>query len=121
MGIFRWWSPGHSACRDSFHGGQKAVATAGEGLDKTRTRRGVAQGLPQFVDDGVEAVVEVNKSIGRPQPLADFFAGDQISRALQQHEQNLEGLLLQAQAHSGPAQLAGIGVSFVRSEAEEYL
>ena len=46
----------------------------------------------------VQAVIEVDKGIGRPQLLANFFPGNHVARPLEQQRQYLEGLFLESYA-----------------------
>jgi hypothetical protein len=41
-------------------------------------------------------MIEIDKGVSRPKPVAQFFAPDDLSRPFQQHGQDLEGLFLQA-------------------------
>src|SRR5579862_1396372 len=61
---------------------EKAVATAGNGLDKAGALGGVAQGLPDFVDHFVEPVVEIHKSICGPEFFLKFLATYDFARVL---------------------------------------
>jgi hypothetical protein len=47
-----------------------------------------------------------------------FLAGDDFARPLGQHQQNAEGLFLKADRHATLAQLHGVVVQFVDSEAD---
>src|SRR5215469_5718270 len=50
----------------NLYGSNKAISASRKRLDKTRARRGISQRLPHFVDGSIQAVVEVDKSIGGP-------------------------------------------------------
>jgi hypothetical protein len=63
-------------------GANKAVAALGDCLDITRFIGGVAQGFPQPGDGAVQTVIKVNKCIGRPQVLAQFFPSYEFSGSL---------------------------------------
>ena len=47
----------------------EAVAAAGQGFDVAGAGGGIAEGLANFVDGGVEAVVEVDEGVGGPKLL----------------------------------------------------
>ncbi len=55
----------------------------------------VAYRLAQDPDGNVDAVVEINNDVVRPQLAFDVFAGHQLPRAFDQHSQDLERLLAQ--------------------------
>jgi hypothetical protein len=52
-------------------------------------------------------MVEVDKSVRRPQMSSQLFPSDDRARPLQQHDQNLEGLLLKSYLGSIAAQFPG--------------
>src|SRR5215472_10539202 len=80
------------------------VAAARHGLYVTRVFRGVAQGLPQLVDRDIEPVVEIDKRIGGPEPLAQLAEGHECTGALQQLKQDLKWLFLQGNPARSPAE-----------------
>ena len=65
-------------------------------------------------------MVEVNEGIRRPELLPQFFAGYNFTLALQQYEENLKWLFLQAQADSRFAQLSAGGIGFIDTESEQF-
>ena len=95
----------------------EAVAAAGQGFDVAGSGGGVSEGLADFVDGGVEAVVEVDEGVGGPELLLQLFAGDDFSGALEQQGEDLERLALQAELDSALAQFACAEVEFEDSEA----
>jgi hypothetical protein len=64
-------------------------------LDEARRVGGVAQGLSQLIDRGVQAVVEVNEGIRRPDLGAEFFPIYYFPRVTEQDAENAKGLFLQ--------------------------
>ncbi len=85
------------ACADSRFstGNQQAIAAASHCLDVFRGVGGISEGLTQFVDGGVDAVVELNHGVVGPKLSLDLFPADDLSGALDEHAQDLEGLFLQ--------------------------
>jgi hypothetical protein len=79
----------------SGYGGDETVASAGESFHETRILRGVSESVAQPFYRGVQTVVEIHEGVCRPKPVAQFFARDYLSRFLQKHGQDLEGLFLQ--------------------------
>jgi hypothetical protein len=67
----------------------EAVTTAMKSFNKTGIFRLISESLAQLFDCAVQAVIEVNKRVGRPKPSLQFFPGHHLSRVLQQHDQHL--------------------------------
>src|SRR5580700_11280311 len=65
-------------------------------------------------------MVEIYKSIGRPQLLAEFFPRDDFSGTLQQVGKYLKGLFLQPYPRAVPAQFPGCEVRRKHSEANNF-
>ena len=63
-------------------------------------------------------MVEIDEGVGRPELLLQLLPGDHIAGTLQQHGQNLEGLLLEFDPQPVPAQLAGVQVGLKGAEAD---
>jgi hypothetical protein len=59
-----------------------------------RTLGGIAQRFPELINRCIEAVVEVNEGVGRPDLRPDFFSADDFSRPRQQDFKNKKWLLL---------------------------
>ena len=74
---------GGTSCRcinRTFDRRNEAVAAPGDGLNEAGRLCRVAQRFAQAVDDGVQAVLEVDERAVRPEPLAQLLAGDQVAR-----------------------------------------
>src|SRR6185369_12966062 len=80
---------------DRFHRSEKPVSPLGHSLDKPRSGSGILQRLSQLIDGGIQAVVEINKSVIRPEFLAEFLPSNHLPRPFQKERQNLKGLFLQ--------------------------
>jgi hypothetical protein len=93
-------------------------AAAGQGLDIARAFRLVAQRLPQLLDGGADAVVELDDRAIRPDAIADFLPRHHFSGMLEQHEENLERLFLQTNAPSALAQFARADVQLKPAKAD---
>src|SRR5215470_3149962 len=59
---------------DNFDLREEAVAAASNGFDKAGTLGGVAEGLTDFVNRFVQAVVEIHESVCGPKFLLKFLA-----------------------------------------------
>lgn len=99
--------------------GEEAVSAARERFDEAGIGGGVAEGFAQLVDRGVEAVIEIDEGVRGPESLAEFFAGDDFAWTFEKSEQDLERLLLQAEAFVGLAKFAGARVCFELIETIE--
>ena len=73
--------------------------------------------LAQLLDGCVDALVELDHRVVRPELSLDFFAGDNLAVALDQHQQDLKRLLLQRYGANPIAQLGAADVEFEASEA----
>src|SRR5271166_3734256 len=73
--------------------GDETIAPARHGLDKTRIVRRIAQRRAKFFDCRVQAIVEGNIGVRRPELLLNFFARNELAWTLKQHGQHLEGLV----------------------------
>jgi len=68
-------------------------------------------------DGRVEAVVEVNEGISRPQAIVQIVASDDLSRLFQNQRQYLERLLLDFDLDAATAELAGVQVKLENAKA----
>ena len=98
-------------------GGDKAVASAGQSLDETGASGRVAEGFADAVDSGVEAVFVIDKGAVRPDCLRDFFASKDFAGALEEHEEDLEGLGVELDPDSLLAKFSGGRVRLEDSKA----
>ena len=64
----------------------------------------------EFLESGVDAVVELHNRVVGPQLLFDLLPGHHLAWMLQQHFQNLEGLFLKANLAAVLVQLSGLEV-----------
>src|SRR5579862_3275683 len=87
---------------------EKPVAAAGDGLNITRILGAVPQGVPEPADGGVETMIEVDESVGGPQPALQFMPADHLSRPREQQSENLEGLFLQFYPGAVSAEFSGL-------------
>jgi hypothetical protein len=101
------------------HGSEKPVPTAGKRLDEARVFRGIAQGVAEAFDGGIEAVIEINEGVSRPQLGAQLLPGDKFARPVQEKRQDLEGLVLQPDLGAVPAKFPGAEVSLKYPKGNE--
>ena len=76
-------------------GKDESIADARHGFDEARRLGGITERFPEAGNRVVQPMVEVEVGGRGPQPLAQFLAGDDLARALEERDQYLEGLLLQ--------------------------
>ena len=72
----------------------------------------------RLVDRCVQAGVEIDESVRRPQALAKLVAGDDLSGIFDEDGQHLEWALLELHHHTLPSQLARNQIEFEEAEAD---
>jgi hypothetical protein len=97
---------------------QEAVAAACDCLDESRIFSRISKGITKSANGRVKAVVEIHEGVGRPEPIAEFLARDDIAGSLQQVSKNLEGLFLQFDTHTTAAQFASSQIELEQSKAQ---
>ena len=85
-------------------------AAAWQGLDIARVVSGVTQCVAHPPHGRVEAVLEIDERIVRPQALAKLVAGDQLTGTVQKGEEEPERLLRQNDVRAVGVQLARAGI-----------
>src|ERR1700732_4490876 len=93
--------------RESIDGSDEPVASTWQRLNVAGAIGGVTKNLAKARDGGVNPMLEIDENVARPELLTDFLAGDELGRALEQHEEDLEGLLLHADAGTALAEFSG--------------
>ncbi len=100
-------------------GNLPAIATAGERLDVLRRLSRVAERLPQPLDGGIDAVIELYHRVVRPELLANLFPQHHIAGLFQQQRQDLYGLLRQPSIQSCFPKFACPEIQLKGSKANE--
>ena len=88
----------------------ETITAFGKGFDEARLVRFVVQGLAQFLDGCIEAMVEIHERVFGPKPLAKLFSRDHLAGLLQQYGQYLEWLLLKLDLVAALVKLTGAQV-----------
>jgi len=57
----------------------------------------VAQDEPDLADGGVDAVLDIEENVFAPEALGDFFAGNELTLALGEKDEELHGELFDTQ------------------------
>jgi hypothetical protein len=71
-----------------FNGRDETVATAGKGLDISWSVRVVSESGTDLIDQEIDAALEVDEGFVAPDVLVDFFAGDDLTGALCEEQEN---------------------------------
>ena len=108
----------NKSCFRGFDFGEKAVPAPGDRFHEAGTLSGVTEGFTEFVDGFVEPVVEIHKSIGWPEFFLKFLARYDLTGALQQQRQDLEGLLLEANSQPVLPQFASAKIQLEHPKPE---
>jgi hypothetical protein len=112
------WNRSDSAwIRRAIDWSNETIATSSERLDEHWSVRRFAQRIAQPLDGGIQAMIEVNEGILRPEFAAQFFSGNDFSRAFKQSGQHLQRLFLELYLLSPLAELSGLKINLKRSEA----
>ena len=96
----------------------EAVAAAMQRFHEPWMLGVVAQHRPQALDRRVQPMLEVDERAVGPQPVPELLAGQHFSRPLEQHRQQLERLVLQAEAHAVFPQLTRAEIELESPEPE---
>ena len=99
----------------------KAVASLGKSLDKTRFLGVIIQGFAQSLDCIVQALVKIHESVRGPDSLLQFSAANYVTRPLKQGQENLKGLNLQFDTETALAQFTGTQVNVEVAETDSLL
>jgi hypothetical protein len=80
-GLIRLWALGWFLERRGgvVDGSDETVATAGESFDETGIVSGITESVPKTLDGGVEAMLEVDEGVGRPELALQLFPGDELA------------------------------------------
>src|SRR5215470_4689134 len=97
----------------------KAISPAWQGFNKTGTAGVFAEGFPQPGDGVVQAVIEVDESVGGPQPVAQLIPGDDLAGLFQKNHQYLKRKALNRELDATFAQFRGAEVQFKHAEAHD--
>src|SRR4029078_2930563 len=87
-------------------------------LDEAGTLGGVPERITDLVDRLVEPMAKIHEGVCGPQPLLKVFAPDDLAGVLEQHRQDLEGLLLKPDLQAALAQFASTKVHLQHSKTE---
>ena len=95
----------------------EAVAATSNGFRRNGDSRG-RQSLTDLVDRFVEPVVEIHERVRGPELILQFLATNDLAGALEQHRQDLEGLLLKPNSQDSLAQFGRTKIQLEHPETE---
>ncbi len=108
-----------AGCRAGRDGSDETVAAFGESFDEAGVVGLVGEGVAEFVDGGVEAVLEIDEGVFGPQAFLELLAGDDEAGVFKEDGENLEGTILELEADAGFAEFAGEQIGLVGAETDE--
>ena len=111
--------PAFPGVRPSAHRGDEPIAAARQRLDESRDVRRVPERISQPANRRIQAALEIDERLCRPQALSQLLAGDEFAWTIQQCPENLKRLIGEVDPDAAPAQLAGAQIQLERAEANE--
>src|SRR5205085_881179 len=99
------------------HRSNKPVSPSRHGFNKSWILRGITQHLSQPHDGRVQTVVEIYKSVARPQCIAQLFPAYDLAGMLQQNCQDVTRLLLQLDLQPLSSQLMGAQIKLEKTKS----
>src|SRR5713226_7492232 len=99
----------------------KPIPVARQGLDEAGIVRGVAQGLPEPHDGGIQAMIEVDECVIGPKPLSQLLSCNDFASLFEQDGENATGLFLEPDLTALLAEFTGPQIHFVYAEADKLL
>lgn len=99
-------------------GCDETVSAPRKRLNKSRVVGGVVEGNAEFADGGIEAFVEADVGMARPEARLQFLTRDYFSGTLEEHRQDAKGLLLKRYSAAGLMHFAGAKVDFEEPGAD---
>src|SRR5262245_46953403 len=95
----------------------ESVAALRQGLDESGTFGRIPERLAQAVHRRVQAVVEIDERVSRPELLAEFVASNEIAAAVHEEQKDVEWAAAQLDDAALLAQFAQAAVDFEQAEA----
>jgi hypothetical protein len=106
-----------SICAGStLEGTIETIPSAKDGLDVLRVPRVISEGIANFSDGGVNAVISIEVAIFSPQSLNDLLAANQPSIFPDQEDEQIHGDAFHAHRFPGASQLIP---AYVQDELSE--
>ena len=99
------------------HFADKTISAAGQSFNEAGIAGRVAQRFSDLVHRRVQAVIEVNEGVSRPELFAEFLASHDSAGAFQQNSEHCERLFLDSEACAVLAKFARDQVRLKHTEA----
>ncbi len=96
----------------------EAIPSSSDCLNEDGRFRGFAESVPQPLDGRIQAVIEVDEGVCRPELATQFLPGNQFSRSFKQRCQHLKGLFLELYLLSPLAQFPCVEIHLERTETD---
>jgi hypothetical protein len=96
----------------------ETVPSSSDCLNEDWRFRRFAQRIAQPLDGGIEAMIEVDEGVRRPEFAAQFLSGNQFSRPFKQRRQHLQRLFLELYLLSPLAQFPSVEIDLERTETD---
>ncbi len=97
----------------------KAITSSSDCLDEDGLFRRFAQRVAQPLDGSIQAMIEIDEGVRRPELAAQFLSGDKFSRAFKQRRQHLKRLFLELYLLSPLAEFPGVEIHLERAETND--
>ena len=107
-----WWS-------NHLDRGDETIAAPRQRFDEARSSSGITQGLAQSLDDGVEAMLEVDVDVVTPELLAHLDARNQDTRLTRQRRKDTKGLLCEQLSRAVQRQFPGLQIQLEIAESND--
>jgi hypothetical protein len=98
--------------------GNEAIPTPRQRFDKAWIRGGIAKCFPDFIDSSVQAVVEVDEGVRRPDSLSQLLSRNRLTRPGKKRSQYLKRLILKTYLEALLSQFTSGEVGFKDAEPD---
>jgi hypothetical protein len=102
-----------------FDRGDEPISVPRQSFDKPGIIGRIIEGFPKPHDGGVETVIEIHERVFGPEPLSQFFPGDDLAPPFEQYAEDSAGLFLKLNLPTLLPKLTGAQIDFVGTEAYE--
>ena len=101
------------------HRSDESVAASGQGLNEPRHIGRVPERVTQPANRGIQAVLEIDECLRRPQSLPQLLAGHEVAGTIEKRLENLKRLLGEIDPDAGLPQFARAQIQLERAKADE--
>jgi len=115
--LLRFNDSGPCAIRPPVDWSYKSISTASKSFNIYRHFCRFAESVSQSLDGGVEAMIEINKGVRRPEPIPQLFTCNHRAWMFHKQAQDLEWLFLEFYLDSALPQFTCTNVNLEDSES----